>query len=135
MNNKDQSVQLKSKTECSVQVFDSVYGRTPTITDGNDLFSSLSIIRIGFEKVIHSMRLLAVNLMINNSDYFQTLCKVLHYPFAERLKRTAMNTTRGEEVQIQALSMALCHPIYSYILFNSDLKICTILHRTLVYRN
>ena len=46
-----------------------------------------------------------------------------------------MNTTWGEEVQIQALSMVLSHPIYSYILFTSDLKICTILHRTLVYRN
>ena len=81
------------------------------------------------------MRLLAVSLMINNSDYFQTLCKALHYPVAEQLKRTAMNTTWDEEVQIQALSMALSHPIYSNIQFNSDLKICTILHRTLVYRN
>ena len=86
MNKKDQSIQLKSKTECSVEAFDSVYGRT-TITDDNYLFSSLSIIRIGFEKLTHSMRLLAVNLMINDSDYFQTLCKVLHYPFVEQLKK------------------------------------------------
>ena len=86
MNKKDQSVQLKSKAECFVQAFDSVYGRTPTITDGNHLFSSLSIIRIGFEKLTHSMRFLAANLMINNSDYFQTLCKVLHYPFVEQLR-------------------------------------------------
>ncbi|CAF3646480.1 unnamed protein product [Rotaria socialis] len=68
------------------------------------------------------MRLLAVNAMINNSDYFQTLCKVLHYSFEGQLKRTAMDTIWGGEVQIQALSMALSHPIYSYIQFNSDLK-------------
>jgi hypothetical protein len=66
------------------------------------------------------MRLLAVNAMINNSDYFQTLCKVLHYSFEEQLKITAMDTEWGGEVQIQALSIALSHPIYSYIQFNSD---------------
>ena len=66
------------------------------------------------------MRLLAVNVMINNSDYFQTLCKVLHYSFEEQLEKTAMDTIWGGEVQIQALSMALSHPIYSYIQFNND---------------
>jgi hypothetical protein len=66
------------------------------------------------------MRLLAVNSMINNRDYFQTLCKILHYSFEEQLKRTAMNTIWGGEVQIQALSIALSHPIYSYIQFNND---------------
>ncbi|CAM4978875.1 unnamed protein product [Rotaria socialis] len=39
---------------------------------------------------------------------------------AEQLKRTAMDTIWGGEVQIQALSIALFHPIYSYIQFNSD---------------
>ena len=77
MHNKDQSVRLKSKTEYSVQAFDSVYARTRTTADGNCLYSSLSIIKIGSEKLTHSMRLLAVNAMINNSDYFQTLCKEL----------------------------------------------------------
>jgi hypothetical protein len=120
MNNKDQSVRLKSKTEYSVQAFDSVYARVLTTGDGNCLYSSLSIINIGSEKLTHSMRLLAVNSMINNSDYFQTLCEVLHYPFKEQLKRTAMDTIWGGEVQIQALSMALSHPIYSYIQFSSD---------------
>jgi hypothetical protein len=52
--------------------------------------------------------------MTNNSDYFQRLCKVLHYSFEEQLEKTAMDTVWGEEVQIQALSMALSHPIYSY---------------------
>ncbi|CAF4421229.1 unnamed protein product [Rotaria sp. Silwood2] len=122
MNNKDQSVRLKSKTGYSVQAFDSVYARTCTTADGNCLYSSLSIINIGSEKLIHSMRLLAVNSMINNSDYFQTLCKVLQYSFEEQLKRTAMNTIWGGEVQIQALSMALSHHIYSYIQFNGDPK-------------
>jgi hypothetical protein len=60
------------------------------------------------------MRFLAVNSMTNNSDYFQRLCKVLHYSFEEQLEKTAMDTVWGEEVQIQALSMALSHPIYSY---------------------
>ncbi|CAF3329739.1 unnamed protein product [Rotaria sp. Silwood2] len=122
INNKDQSVRLKSKTEYFVQAFDSVHARTCTTTDGNCLYSSLSIINIGSEKLTHSMRLLAVNVMINNSDYFQALCKVLQYSFEEQLKRTAMDTIWGGEVQIQALSMALSHPIYSYIQFNSDPK-------------
>ncbi|CAF4000219.1 unnamed protein product [Rotaria sordida] len=119
-NNKDKSVRLKSETEYSVQAFDSVYARTRTTADGNCLYSSLSILNVGSEKLTYSMRLLAVNVMINNRDYFQALCKVLHYPFEEQLKRTAMDTIWGGEVQIQALSMALSHPIYSYIQFNSD---------------
>ncbi|CAF3769225.1 unnamed protein product [Rotaria sordida] len=122
MHNKDQSVPLKSKTEYSVQAFDSVYARTRTTADGNCLYSSLSIINIGSEKLIHSMRLLAVNAVINNSDYFQTLCKVLDYSFEEQLKRAATNTIWGGEVQIQALSIALSHPIYSYIQFDNNPK-------------
>jgi hypothetical protein len=66
------------------------------------------------------MRLLAVNAMINNSDYFQTLCKVFHYSFEGELERTATHKKWGGEVQIQALSIALSHPIYSYLQFNSD---------------
>ena len=120
MNNKDQSVRLEPKTEYSVQAFDSVYARTRTTGDGNCLYSSLSILNIGSEKLTHSMRLLAVNAMINNTDYFQILCTLLNYSFEEQLKRTARNTIWGGEVQIQALSIALSHPIYSYIQFNSD---------------
>ena len=122
MNNKDQSVRLKSKTGYSVQAFDSGYGRTCTTADGNFLYSSLSIINIGSKKLTYSMRLLAVNAMINNSNYFKTLCKILQYSFEEQLKRTAMDTIWGAEVQIQVLSMAVFHPIYSYIQFNSDPK-------------
>ncbi|CAF3402008.1 unnamed protein product [Rotaria sp. Silwood2] len=122
MNNKDKSVRLKSKKEYSVQAFDSVYARTRTTADGNCLYSSLSILNIGSEKLTHSIRLLAVNVMLNNSDYFQRLCTVLHYTFEEQLKRTAMGTVWGGEVQIQALSIALSHPIYSYIQFISDPK-------------
>jgi len=118
--NKDQSVRLKSKTEYSVQAFDSVYARTRTTADGNCLYSSLSILNIGSEKLTHSMRLLAVNAMINNRDYFEILCTLLNSSFEEQLKRTAKNTIWGGEVQIQALSIALSHPIYSYIQFNSD---------------
>jgi hypothetical protein len=120
MHNKDRFVQLKSTTEYSVQAFDSVYARTRTTADGNCLYSSLSIINIGSEKLTHWMRLLAVNAMINNSDYFQILCKLLHYSFEEQLKRTAMNTIWGGEVQIQSLSIALSHPIYSYIQFDNN---------------
>jgi hypothetical protein len=69
MHNKDQSVRLKSKSEYSVQAFDSV------------------------------------NAMINNSDYFQTLCNVLNSSFEEQLKRTAMDTIWGGKVQIQVLSI------------------------------
>ncbi|CAF4966418.1 unnamed protein product [Rotaria sp. Silwood1] len=54
MHNKDQSVRLKSKTEYSVQAFDSVYARIRTTADGNCLYSSLSIINIGSEKLTHS---------------------------------------------------------------------------------
>jgi hypothetical protein len=120
--NKDQSVRLKPKTEYSVQAFDSVYARTSTTADGNCLYSSLSILNIGSEKLTHSMRLLAVNAMINNRDYFQILCTLLNSSFEIQLKRTAENTIWGGEVQIQALSIALSHPIYSYIQFNSDPK-------------
>ena len=120
MQNKDRSVRLQCRSEYSVQAFDSVYARTRTTADGNCLYSSLSIINIGSEKLTHSMRLLAVSAMINNSDYFQTLCEVLHYSFEEQLKRTAMDTIWGGEVQIQALSIALSHPIYSYIRFDND---------------
>ncbi|CAF1349130.1 unnamed protein product, partial [Rotaria sordida] len=37
-------------------------------------------------------------------------------------KRTATNTIWGGEVQIQALSIALSHPIYSYIQFDNNPK-------------
>jgi hypothetical protein len=66
------------------------------------------------------MRLLAVNAMINNSDYFRRLCTLLDSSFEIQLKRTAENTIWGGEVQIQALSIALSHPIYSYTHFNND---------------
>ena len=120
MHNKDRSVHLKSTTEYSVQAFNSVYARTRTTADGNCLYSSLSILNIGSEKLTHSMRLLAVNAMINNSDYFRTLCKSLDYSLEEQLRRTAKNTIWGGEVQIQALSIALSRPIYAYIQFNNN---------------
>jgi hypothetical protein len=120
MHNKEQSVRLESEAEYSVQAFDSVYARTRTAADGNCLYSSLSIVNIGSEKLTHSMRLLAVNAMVNNSDYFQTLCNELQYSFEEQLKRTATDTIWGGEVQLQALSVALSHPIYSYTQFISD---------------
>ena len=81
IQNKDRSVRLESQTEYSVQAFDSVYARTHTTGDGNCLYSSLSILNIGSEKLTHPMRLLAVNAMINNSDYFRRLCKSLDYSF------------------------------------------------------
>ncbi|CAF1117666.1 unnamed protein product [Adineta steineri] len=120
MNNKDISVRLKSTTEYTVQAFDSVYTRTHTTGDGNCLYSSLSILNIGSEKLTHSMRLLAVNAMLNDSDYFQRLCQVLHYTFEEQLKKTATDTKWSGEVQIQALSIALSHPIYAYTKFASN---------------
>jgi hypothetical protein len=120
MQNKDRSVRLESETEYSVQAFDSVYARTRTTADGNCLYSSLSILNIGSEKLTHSMRLLAINAMINNSDYFRTLCKLLGYSFEEQWKRTAKHKIWGGEVQIQALSLALSHPIYSYTRFNNN---------------
>ena len=86
---KDQSVRLESKTEYSVQAFDFVHARTRTAADGNSLYSLLSILNIASEKLTHSMRFLVVNAMINNSDYFRTLCKSLDYSFEEQLKRTA----------------------------------------------
>ena len=122
VHNRDQSIRLHWKTECSVQAFDSIYARTCTSADGNCLYSSLSISNIGSEKLTDSMRLLAVHAMIDNKDYFQLLCASLNYSFEEQLQRTARNTTWGGEVQIQALSIALCHPIYSYTKFNSDPK-------------
>jgi hypothetical protein len=64
VHNKDPSVRLKSKTEYCVQAFDSVYARTHTSADGNCLYSSLSIINIGSEKLTHSMRLLAPETVI-----------------------------------------------------------------------
>ena len=67
------------------------------------------------------MRLLAVNVMISNSDYFRTLCEPLDCLYEEQLKRTAQNTVWGGEVQIQALSIGLSRPIYSYR-FISDPK-------------
>ncbi len=87
---KDRFVRLESKTEYSVQASHSVYARTRTNPDGNCLYSSLSILNIGSEKLTHSMRLLAVSAMINNSDYFRTLCKSLNYSFEEHLKRFTM---------------------------------------------
>ena len=97
-----------------------MYARTCTTADGNCLYSSLSILNIGSEKLTHSMRLLAVNAMINNSDYFRTVCKSLLYSFEEQLENTALNTIWGGEVQLQALSVALSRPIYSYSQFNND---------------
>ena len=120
MHNKDQSVRLQSKTEYSIQAIYSVYDRTRAAADGNSLYSSLSILNFASEKLTHSMRFLAVNAMINNRDYFQTLCKSLDYSFEEQLTRTAKRKIWGGEVQIQALSIALSHPIYSYIRFDND---------------
>jgi hypothetical protein len=67
------------------------------------------------------MRLLAVNAMINNRDYFQILCTQLNSSLEMQLERTAQNTVWGGEVQIQALSVALSHPIYTYR-FTNDPK-------------
>jgi hypothetical protein len=120
MQNKDRSVRFKSKTEYSVQAFDSVYARTRTTADGNCLYSSLSILNVGSEKLTHSMRLLRVNAMITNSAYFRIVCESLCDSFEKQLERAAGNTKWGGEVQIQALSIALSHPIYSYSQFNSD---------------
>ena len=120
MKNKDPSVRLESRSEYSIQAFDSVYARTRTTADENCLYSSLSILKIGSENLTHSMRLLAVDAMINNDDYFRTLCKSLGYSFEEQLKRTAKHKLWGGEVQIQALSIALSHPIDSYIRFNNN---------------
>ena len=120
VHNRDLSVRLMSRAEYSVQAFDSVYARTRTTADGNCLYSSLSILNIGSEKLTHSMRLLAVYAMINNRDYFQLLCALLNSSLKEQLQRTMSNTVWGGEVQIQALSIALSHPIYSYTKFSSD---------------
>jgi hypothetical protein len=53
VHNRDRSVKLKPITGYSVQAFDSVYARTRTTGDGNCLYSSLSIINIGSEKLTH----------------------------------------------------------------------------------
>ena len=118
--NRDRSVKLRSEIEYSVQAFDAVYSRTRTAGDGNCLYNSLSIIKIGSEKLTHSMRLLAVNAMINNSDHFKTICRLLKYSFEEQIRRTATSEQWGGEVQIHALSIALRHPIYSYIKFLNE---------------
>ncbi len=68
------------------------------------------------------MRLLAVNGMINNSDYFKRICKALNYSFEEQMKRTTTDEKWGGEVQIEALSIALFQPIYSYVKFNNNPK-------------
>ena len=120
VHNRDLSVRLLSTAEYSVQAIDSIYARTRTTADGNCLYNSLSILNIGSEKLTHSMRLLAVYAMINNRDYFQLLCALLNSSLKEQLQRTMSNTVWGGEVQIQALSIALSHPIYSYTKFNSD---------------
>ena len=58
------------------------------------------------------MKLLTVNAMINNSDYFRTFCKSLNYSFEEQLKRTDKRKIWRGEVQIQACSLILYIPIY-----------------------
>ena len=121
MQNKDRSVQFASKTEHSIQAFDLVYARTRTTADGNCLYSSLSILNVGSERLTHSMRLLAVNAMINRSDYFRSVCTSLNLSFERELERTARNTVWGGEVQMLALSVALSRPIYTYR-FASDPK-------------
>ncbi|CAF4944109.1 unnamed protein product [Rotaria sp. Silwood1] len=68
------------------------------------------------------MRLLAVNAMINNSNHFKTICRLLNYSFEEQLRRTVTNEQWGGEVQIHALSIALRQPIYSYVKFLDDPK-------------
>jgi hypothetical protein len=120
VHNRDRSVKLKPITGYSVQAFDSVYARTRTTGDGNCLYSSLSIINIGSEKLTHSMRLLAVNAMLNNIDYFKRLSNVFKCSFEEQIKNTAMDKTWGGEVQIQALSITLAHPIYAYNQFDNN---------------
>ena len=114
------SVRLISKTGYSAQAFDAIYARTRTAADGNCLYSPLSIINIGSEKLTHSIRLLAVHAMINNRDYCQLVCALLNSSLKEQLRRTMSNSVWGEGVQIQALSVALSHPIYSYTKFSSD---------------
>ena len=70
------------------------------------------------------MRLLAVNTMINNSDPFKRICTTLNDSFEEQMNRTATSKICGErgEVQIQAMSIALRQPIYSYIKFDNNPK-------------
>ena len=121
MQNKDQSVRLESKKEHSVSAFSSVYAQTRTTRDGNCLYSALSILNIGSEKLTHSMRLLAVNAMINRSDYFRSVCTSFNVSLERALERTARNTVWGGEIQMLALSVALSRPIYTYR-FASDPK-------------
>jgi hypothetical protein len=118
--NKDPSVKQRSKIGYSVQAFDSVYSRIRITGDGNCLYNSLSLIKIGSERLTLSMRLLAINAMINNSDHFRTLGRVLNSSFEEQISKTTTNQQWGEEVQIHALSIALCQPIYSYVKFLDD---------------
>jgi len=68
------------------------------------------------------MRLLAVNMMLKNRNYFQILCTAAQSSLERHLERTARNTMWAGEVQMQALSAALSRPIYSYIEFESDSK-------------
>ncbi|CAF1076026.1 unnamed protein product [Rotaria magnacalcarata] len=120
--NKDRSVKIRPKIEYSVEAFDAFYARTHTTGDGNCLYNSLSIIKIGSEELTHSMRLLAVNAMVNNSNHFKTICRLLNYSFAEQLRRTATNEQWGGEVQIHAFSIALRQPVYSYVKFLDNPK-------------
>ncbi|CAF2084958.1 unnamed protein product [Rotaria magnacalcarata] len=122
VHNKDRSVKIRPKIEYSVEAFDALYAPTHTTGDGNCLYSSLSIIKIGPEELTHSMRLLAVNAVINNSNHSKTICRLLNYSFEEQLKRTATNEQWGGEVQIHALSIALRQPIYSYVEFLDNPK-------------
>ena len=93
VHNRDLSVRLMSRTEYSVQAFDSIYARTRTTADGNCLYSSLSILNIGSEKLTHSMRLLAVYAMINNRDYFQLLCALLNSSLQYRMGWRSSNSS------------------------------------------
>ena len=92
------------------------------LENGNCMYNSLSIIKIGSEELTHSMRLLTVNAIINNSNHFKTIYRLLNCSFEEQLRRTATNEQWGGEVQIHALSIALCQPIYSYVKFLDDPK-------------
>jgi hypothetical protein len=56
VNNKDQPVKLRPKTEYSNQSFNSVYAKTSTTGDGNCLDNSPSIINIGSERLTQSMQ-------------------------------------------------------------------------------
>lgn len=81
------------------------------------------------------MRLLAVDPMIKNNDHFKRLCKVLNFLLEEQMERTAMSEKWGGEVQIQALSIASFRRIYSYVLFDNNLKIDTLFHPISLHKN